>query len=188
MNKKLVIIEGCDNTGKDTLISQLKTNFKNPVVIHAGVPPKNVNLFEYYYNGLIHDTLDAYYNKDVDCIIHNRSMYGEYVYGPKYRNENKLDVLKTISNLEIGQLKTFILSSKLYFILLSSTSTDLLVNNDDGKSLSAKKEDIQYEINAFNEIFELSNIENKLKVFVNDGNKFAEMYSIYRQVCDFINL
>lgn len=187
MKKKVIIIEGPDNCGKDTLIDKLKLEFDNPVIIHAGVTPKNCNLFNYYYKGIIHDTLDAFYDSTHDAIIHNRSMYGEFVYGPKYRGNMPSDVAEMIYKLEAGQLRTFILSNELYFILLTSNNVDLLVNNDDGKSISNKAADIQDEITSFDTIFNLSQIENKKRVYVNNGNVFRDRDDIYNEVLNFIN-
>lgn len=187
MKKKVIIIEGPDNCGKDTLIDKLKLEFDNPVIIHAGVTPKNCNLFNYYYKGIIHDTLDAFYDSTHDAIIHNRSMYGEFVYGPKYRGNMPSDVAEMIYKLEAGQLRTFILSNELYFILLTSNNVGLLVNNDDGKSISNKAADIQDEITSFDTIFNLSQIENKKRVYVNNGNVFRDRDDIYNEVLNFIN-
>ena len=64
------------------------------------------NLFSFYYNGIIHDTLDSYYKGT--SVIHNRSMYGEYVYGTKYRHEDSKYISDMILKLETGQLNTFI--------------------------------------------------------------------------------
>ena len=183
---KVIIIEGCDRMGKDTLINKLSDHFKNTKIIHAGIPSSK-NLFEFYYEGLIHDTLDGYYDHTLSAVIHNRSIYGEYVYGPKYRNEQKEDVAKLIHKLEVGQLRTFIFSKDLYLILLTSSSSDLLVKNDDGLSLSSKKSDIEDELQAFNDVFDLSIIENKKKVFVNDGDNFRDKDYIYREVLSFID-
>ena len=182
---KIIIIEGPDNCGKDTLISKLKDFYKDVRVIHAGVPTSD-NLFDFYYNGLMHDTLDGYYNSTTNAVIHNRSIYGEYVYGPKYRNESKEFVENLIHKLEVGQLKTFILSKDLYFILLTSSSSDLLVKNDDGLSYSSKKGDIEDELQAFNDVFDKSLIENKKKVYVNNGGSFRDKNDIYKEVVDFI--
>lgn len=184
---KVIIIEGPDCVGKDTLISNLSNHYNNAVkVIHAGIPD-NKNLHEYYYKGLIHDTLDAYYAHNYDAVIHNRSMYGEYVYGPKYRNEDKKEVAKLISDLELGQLKTFILSKELIFILLNSDNSDLLVKSSDGLSLSNKKSDIEDEMAAFDEVFDLSSIKNKKKIYVNNGDNFKPKESIVKEAIDFID-
>lgn len=180
---KVIIIEGPDNCGKDTLINQLSNHY-NTQVFHATVP-KTKNLYDHYYNGIIHDTLEEYYKQD-KTIIHNRSIYGEYVYGPKYRGLSKEEAFKLISNIEIGQLKTFIPADELYFILLTTTNVDLLVNNDDGKSISNKKDDISDEINSFNEIFNLSTIKNKKCIYVNDNDTFKLKDDIYNDVINFI--
>ena len=182
---KIIIIEGPDNCGKDTLINKLKDFYKNVRVIHAGIPTSE-NLFDFYYNGLIHDTLDGYYNSSANAVIHNRSIYGEYVYGPKYRNESREFIENLIHKLEVGQLKTFVLSKDLYFILLTSSSSDLLVNNDDGLSYSSKNSDIEDELQAFSDIFNKSLIENKKKVYVNNGSSFRDKSDIYKDVIDFI--
>lgn len=185
--KKVIIIEGVDNCGKDTLIKKLHEYFNGSVELHAGIPDTGISLFDFYYNGLIHSTLDHYYHTDVDAIIHNRSMYGEFVYGPKYRGKTPSEVADMIYRLETGQLRTFILSNELHFILLTSSDVSLLVNNDDGKSISNKEDDIRDEINSFDTIFNLSNIENKLRVYVNNGNNFRSKDDIYSDVIKFIS-
>lgn len=182
---KVIIIEGPDNCGKDTLINKLNSHFKSTKVIHAGIPLSD-NLFSFYYEGLIHETLEGYYDHSLNAVIHNRSIYGEYVYGPKYRNESKEEVTQLIHKLEIGQLKTFIFSKDLYLILLTSSDSDLLVNNDDGLSISSKKYDIEDEIDAFNDVFELSTIANKKRIFVNNGCCFRDKNDIYKDVIEFI--
>lgn len=182
---KVIIIEGPDNCGKDILVERLKTCFNNVKVCHAGIPSSS-NLFIYYLDGFIHDTLDGYYDKNTDAVIHNRSMYGEYVYGPKYRNESREEVEKVIDRLETGQLRTFIFEHELFFVLLTSSSTKLLAGNDDGLSISNKESDIADEINSFSEIFDKSKIKNKLKVYVNDGDVFRNKDDIFLDVASFI--
>lgn len=185
MRKKVIIIEGPDNCGKDTLIKKLNEYFNgSTAVLHAGIPDSSLSLFDFYYNGLIHQTLDHYYFTDVKAIIHNRSIYGEYVYGPKYRNENIDQVKKIIYNMEVGELKTYIFD--LYFILLNSDSVDLLVKNDDGLSYSSKKGDIEDEIKAFDDVFEQSTIKNKKRILVNNGNSFRSKEDIFKDVFEFI--
>lgn len=58
--------------------------------------------------------------------------------------------------------------------------------NDDGLSYSSKKSDIEDEIIAFDEIFNLSQIENKRRIYINDGNHFRSKDDIYRDVISFI--
>jgi hypothetical protein len=186
MNKKVIIIEGMDRVGKDSLISNLSKKFNSPVVLHSGIPKTDKDLFSFYYDGVIHDTLDYFYDNKTDAIFHNRSMYGEYVYGPKYRNESPEEVLKVIDNLEIGQLKTFILEHELYLILLNCTDLDLLKNNDDGNSLSSSFDDLKYESDAFNYVFDHSKIKNKLRVDVNINRSYRDKSDIANEVFNFI--
>lgn len=175
---KVIIIEGPDNCGKDTLIKGLSKHFNDDVtIIHAGVP-NSQDLYSYYYDGLIHDTLANYYKNDKAALIHNRSIYGEYVYGPKYRGLSKEEAAKLIYSLEVGQLKTFIFGWDLHLIVLTSSDVDLLVKNDDGLSISNKREDISDEINAFLEIYEKSTIKNKKLIHVNIGSKFRPIEDI----------
>lgn len=182
---KVIIVEGVDNCGKDTLIENLKGHFNKTKVIHSSAPDSD-NLFLFYYNGIIHDTLKEYYSKEYYAIIHNRSMYGEYVYGPKYRNEDKHKVMQMINRLELGRLKSFICEDELYLVLLTSDNVDLLVNHDDGKSISNKCEDILSEIKLFDEVFCNSTISNKIRITVNDGNKFKPKEEICSEVIKFI--
>lgn len=182
---KVIIVCGPDNCGKDTLISKLNDHFGSTKVIHAGIPDSD-DLYSFYYEGLIRDTLEGYYDSSLRAVIHNRSIYGEYVYGPKYRHESKEEVANLIYDIEISQLRTFIFSRDLYLILLTSSSADLLSNNDDGLSYSSKKSDIEDELGAFNDVFEMSKIENKKKIYVNDGDRFRSKDNIYEDVISFI--
>ena len=183
---KVIIVEGPDRVGKDSLIKRLSEHFNNQVkVIHAGIPTSK-DLYSYYYDGLLHDTLDAYYSHKFNAIIHNRSIYGEYVYGTKYRNENPDEIKTLISKLEVGQLKSFILNSDLYLVLLTCDDVSTLLKNDDGLSISSKQSDIENEISLFNDIFEVSTIKNKFKVTVNSGNTFKSKDDIYKSVINFI--
>lgn len=183
---KVIIIEGPDNCGKDTLIRRLSDYYSNNVKVLHACKPTSDDLFTFYRDGIVHDTLDAYYSNNLKAVIHNRSMYGEYVYGNKYRNKSKSYLTKLISNLEVGQLRTFIAERDLYFVLLTCDNADLLVHNDDGNSISNKKSDIEDEINNFNEIFGLSIIKNKRDVKINIGSEFRSKEDIFSDVLNFI--
>ena len=93
-----------------------------------------------------------------------------------------------VYDLEAGQLRTFIREDELYLILLTSDDVNLLINNEDGKSLSlANKKNISDEIELFNTIFKLSEIKNKKKVLVNNDASFKDKDEIYNEVIAFIN-
>lgn len=185
---KVIIIEGPDNCGKDTLIKRLSDYYSNNVKVLHACKPTSDDLFTFYRDGIVHDTLDAYYSNNLKAVIHNRSMYGEYVYGNKYRSKSKSYLAKLIYNLEVGQFRTFIAEHDLYFILLTCDNADLLVRNDDGNSISNKKSDIKDEIDSFNEIYRLSSIKNKCNVKVNIGSGFRPKEDIFNDIINFIEL
>ena len=89
MSGKLLIVEGQDNCGKSTLISNFKKIHTNPkcITIVTGSPPINVNEewnYDYYsevFNAIIILLQDGY------DIILDRFHIGETAYGPIYRNQ-----------------------------------------------------------------------------------------------------
>jgi thymidylate kinase len=193
---KTVIIEGTDNVGKDTIINRLTEEFKHNVVIHCEKPendtPLNQSLKQentfakllgenIYYNNSLRN------NKDF-LFIHNRSWYGEYVYGCMYRKNDEKYVKNMIFNLEL-LLNNNIDENDIVYITLLSDNMDFLVRNDDGLSLSdAKKELIEEETRRFEKIYILSTIKNKHIVYVNNGDKFRDKDDIYNEVKKYIGL
>lgn len=45
---------------------------------------------------------------------------------------------------------------------------------------------VEDELGAFNDVFEMSKIENKKKIYVNDGDRFRSKDNIYEDVISFI--
>ena len=74
-----IIIEGCDKTGKSTLAKQLSERYNLPI-IKVNQPKTEDSLIEY---------LELL--KQNDNAIFDRLHLGENVYGPLYRNTNKID-------------------------------------------------------------------------------------------------
>lgn len=195
---KIIIIEGTDRTGKDTLINELKNLYSHTLIIHCGKPvgktleKQNLNqdaLFNSYINKLYNEN---YYGV-CDLIIFNRAWYGEYVYGTLYRNRQKDDVFNMIDGIE-QDIKLFIndnskFYTKLenaYYVQLINNSTELALKNDDGNSISNDKNNIMKETSLFYEIFEKSQLNKKL-IVVNDDNKFRDKNDILNEVLDFVN-
>lgn len=193
---KIIIVEGTDRTGKDTLINELKNMSNHALIIHCGKPVGNT-LKEQNRNQniLFNDYLKKIYEDkyfDVcDLIIFNRSWYGEYVYGTIYRERDKEDVLKMINCVE-QDLKLFNnakCQTKLdgvYYIQLINDSTKLALSNDDGNSISIDENNILRETSLFHEIFNKSQIKKKM-IIVNDGDKFRDKNEILKEALDFIN-
>lgn len=178
---KLIIVEGLDNCGKDTLINNLSKNFLTVTNIHY-TKPENKYIQNTIFRGYAYAIVNNLYN--TDAIFLNRSHYGEYVYGCLYRhirNEDALSIIREIDNIYLKY------NINAYYIQLMSSSLDLLLKNDDNQSLSNNKlENIQREANRFMKVFDYSILYKKL-IYVNDGNQFRSKDDIYKEAFDFIN-
>lgn len=184
---KILIIEGTDNVGKDTVINHIAKNYNNTQIIHSQKPKENTPEKQFleqqntFYRLAINNQID-YIDKKYDMIIHNRSWYGEYVYGCLYRNADETAVKKMISLCEVNLLYN-VNPEDVCFIMLLSSSSDFLMRNEDGLSISEGKCDlIEKETKRFREIFNYSSIPNKHIVYVNDGNKFRDKEDIYNEI------
>ena len=118
----LIIIEGTDNIGKDTVISKLCEQFDTVTLIHCSGPQSKIfqsqeqdMKFKQYAENISYNIYDV-----TDCIIMNRSHIGEYVYGQLYRNRSANDVKKMIDEVDDILLNINNLNIK-YVHLLSSS-------------------------------------------------------------------
>ena len=187
---KLIIIEGTDNTGKDTLISKLLEKYPTATVIHCGKPitkkystKEQDELFRVYAQNIVEGKYD-----NTHVIIMNRSHIGEYVYGVLYRNRENKEVENMINN--INNILYYRKDLEIKYIQLLSNSEELLKNNEDGKSLSnGNEEKITREADQFYEIFHNTNINDldKKLIYVNKGDKFRSREDIFNEAYKFIN-
>lgn len=186
---KVVIIEGTDNVGKDTVINQLIQKYSTVKIIHCEKPKSNdpveaaseqLKTFWNLAEENIHDNI----HDKTDLIIHNRSWYGEYIYGVKYRANDPEKVKKMIHNLEDHLIRNGI---DVCLITLLSSNVDFLVKNDDGLSISNKKNDIIEETRKFEEIHNWSKLSNKHIVYVNNGENWRSKEDIINEVLNYIN-
>ena len=187
---KLIIIEGTDNTGKDTLISKILEKYPTATIIHCGKPltkkyssEEQDELFKLYANNIVNKKYD-----NTHVIIMNRSHIGEYVYGVLYRNRSKDEVEEMIFN--VNDILSYKKDLEIKYIQLLSKSESLLKNNEDGKSLSnGNATKILKEAEQFEEIFNLINIPDNEKklIYVNDGDKFRNREDIFNEAFRFIN-
>lgn len=197
-NMKIIIIEGTDNVGKDTVIRRLEKEFINCATIHCEKPPhapsKEMALYQQSsFIKLMGDTLYqhvAYKHLGIGdefALIHNRSWYGEYVYGCMYRDNDPKFVKHMIRTLETIITKT-VEPIDICYITLLSDNMDFLVRNEDGLSLSNGKKDLMHEeTERFKEIHDYSIIKNKHIVYVNNGTMFRDPNDIYNEVIGHIN-
>lgn len=180
---KIVIIEGTDNVGKDTVIMQLLSKFPVTKVMHcekpkASTPKEQASEQLVSFMKLAQENIADNVRGNIDCIIHNRSWYGEYVYGCMYRQNEPTHVVDMIHGLEKHLLRN-IDEKDIVYITLLSNSAEFLVRNDDGLSLSnAKVEKIVEETKRFEEIHKLSLLKNKHIIYVNDGESFRTKEAI----------
>lgn len=178
---KLIIIEGPDNCGKNTLINKISENFLTITNIHY-TKPENKYIQNTVFRGYAYAIVNKVY--DTDAVILNRSHYGEYVYGCLYRGISDKDALDIINEIDDIYLKYNI---DVYYIQLLSTSDKLLVKNDDNKSLSKGNiEAISAEQRRFKSVFDESKL-NKILIYVNDGENFRSPNDIYNEAIKFIN-
>lgn len=183
---KLVIIEGTDNTGKDTLISKLLEKYPTVTLIHCGKPcskkyssREQDELFSVYTNNIVNKIYD-----NTHIIIMNRSHIGEYVYGVMYRHRDIKDAEAMV--MEINARLELRSDLDVRYVQLLCSSEKLISENEDGKSLSSgDMEKIKQEREMFEQIFNLTLLKKKL-IYVNDGDNFRSRESIFNEVYKFI--
>ena len=170
---KVIIIEGPDNCGKNTLINNILDNNEIVKIIHCSKPDPNGNvLFNQYlsFKRLADEAIKDYKSNSDEVLVYNRYHIGEYVYGQIYRNENPEQILEMINLIE-NRILSVIPQNDILYIQLLSTSSELLQRNDDNKSLSnAKLELIEKEQQLFKEVFDNSIFKNKHIIYVNKEN------------------
>lgn len=191
---KVIIIEGPDNTGKNTLIQNILDNNKIVKLIHCDKPEDEVDPFEeqcrLFYTHAYYAAQDFKNNQipysGINVIVFNRFYQGEYVYGQMYRNGNP-DKIKQMVKICEDYLINNIGYDNIYYVQLLSTSSKLLKKNDDGKSLSgADVEKMNKEIELFTDIYNFSQLKKHI-IYVNDGDEFRTREDILIEFNDFIN-
>lgn len=186
---KVIIIEGPDNAGKNTIIRNLIDKFDSVKIIHCHKPPAESldplkEMTKVYYK-YADNTINDYRRDAVEAVIFNRFYFDEWVYGQIYREEKKEDIKEVIQTIE-----QFLLSNiphkDIYYVQLVSTSHVLLKNNDDGQSLSGGDiTKIIVEQLLFLEAYHNSSLK-KTFIHVNDQDSFRPMTEIMKEVNDFI--
>ena len=187
---KIIIIEGVDNTGKNTLIQSIIDNNKIVKLVHCDKPvvepgddpfEEQCRLFYIHAYNAVQDKL----RNDIDVIVFNRYYQGEYVYGQMYRNGDPDKIKQMISITEEYLLKNFDYDD-IYYVQLTSTSVKLLQKNDDGKSLSnADTEKMLKELELFDYVYDFS-ILKKHMILINNGDDFRTKEDILTEFNDFL--
>lgn len=171
---KFIIIEGTDNTGKDTqqnLIIEKVNNLVFQKLHYSSLPFKDDKEKHISYSQKMYDDMFKLMivSKDKDInLIFNRSHLGESVYSPLYR-EYSGDYVFDIEKKYVKQLR-----KELYLITLTNDPHTIL-KRDDGLSFYGNEEEVKAEVDGFNRAHRLSKIKNKLKIHL--GTMGAEEVS-----------
>jgi len=162
---KFIIIEGTDNTGKDTqqnLIIERVSNLVFHKLHYSSLPFRDdKDLHAKYSRKMYRDMFEmmmACKDKDINLIF-NRSHLGETVYSPLYRGYSGDYVF------DIEKKYTKALRENLYLITLTNDPHTIL-KRDDGKSFYGNEEEVKAEVDGFKRAHRLSTIKNKLHIDV----------------------
>ena len=159
----IIILEGLDRLGKSTQAELLSKEFKIPVIHYTSPEDK---LPQTQFKNFVNNYYEIYKNRLSQ--IHDRSIYGEYVYGPMYRKSNP-NFIFTIEN----QFKELI--NKSYFILIEDSIKNIL-KRDDGKSFTINYFKKLKEKWLFRLVFFLSKC--KYKKIISIKNKSIEQVNL----------
>ena len=185
MTKQLIIIDGPDNTGKDSAITKILEYIPNATVQRfVGTKKQGVDALKYQtrlYKNFI-DSLSSPNSPEV--IICNRSWVGEMVYGPLYRQEDYTDC----ANMVFDMFNSIPTDIDVKYIYLTAP-VNFLVRNDDGLSLSNASNDlISVELQTFDVAFDILNNHDTIKAYkvcvAKDDNTFIDdFYTVIVDVC-----
>jgi len=182
---KLVIIEGCDRVGKDTLINGLSESFNRTTTEHWGYPvgENDEEKTAYQKTSFKLNMMKWRVEKTWDLLnlyIWNRSHIGEYVYGTMYRDSSPAS---WIPQLE----ERFLAEDVDVYLILMVADPEFIAKQDDGKSYSSNIDDKRKELQLFVDAFQESKIANKKLLRVHDENGYYTPEKILNNVINFIN-
>jgi len=182
---KLVIIEGVDRTGKDTLVGYLQKWHKKWKVVHWTKPVGETDGDKKKYQKAFfeHEMLSYQELKKTspyDILIWNRGHIGEFVYGTMYRNTQPSE---WVSELE----KKYLANDLDVYLILLVADPEFVLKNDDGDSFSTKIEDKRDELRKFTDAVFNSKIPNKKIIKVHNETGYLPAETIASQVDKFIH-
>ena len=192
MSLKLLIIEGPDRCGKNTLIQNFTSQAENSIVRHWGAAKGNTDIekrnYQYQFfkkefqlaterNKYTMPDTDRYQK---DIYIWNRAHLGEFVYGDLYRNTQPRDwVMRMETDF------SFDIDPSVYLVLLTAPA-EFLCKRDDGLSFTDKIDGKNAELQKFHTAFIESKIMNKILINVSDGENYRSASEIFDEINKFI--
>lgn len=190
---KLLIIEGPDRCGKNTLIKNLTGQAENYVVRHFGSAKGETDYdkrnfqFQFFKKEFALAGLrpqfelpdkERYPN---DIWIWNRAHLGEFVYGKLYRETNPETWV-----MKMEKLFAMDIDPSIYLVMLKAPA-EFLCKNDDGLSFTDQVEAKQDELDLFEQAYNESRILNKIVIDVADGENYRSSDDILNEVNNFLN-
>lgn len=179
---RVIIVEGLDRCGKDTIIKHIEKKVGSSIVIHCVAPQGRTNEEKLRWQKMKfeHDLkmVNTTQLKNM-TVIFNRSYIGEAVYGPIYRG--------TDSDW-IYELEEKYVDLENSCLILLTADPKFIVKNDDGLSFTTDVKKKQVEIDKFKEAFERSKIQNKLHLVVNEGDEYIDQEKEFKIVDEFLKL
>lgn len=185
MTKQLIIIDGPDNTGKDSAIAKILEHFPNAAVQRfVGTKKQGDDALQYQTNIYKNFIGSLSSPNSPEVIILNRCWVGEMVYGPLYRQENYVDC----TNMVFDMFDSIPPEIDVKYIYLTAP-VSFLVRNDDGLSLSNASEDlIAAELQVFDVAFDILNNHDTVKAYkvcvAKDDNTFIDDF--YDTILDIV--
>jgi thymidylate kinase len=190
---KLLIIEGPDRCGKNTLIKNLVSQAENSVVRHFGSAKGKDDLAKRDYQfSFFNKEFQLAANRQLfshpdteryprDLWIWNRAHLGEFVYGKMYRDTHPEEWV-----FQLEKQYAMDIDSSVYLLLLTAPS-EFLCSREDGQSFSADVNKKQEEQQRFFEAYEESFIRNKMILNVSqDAENYRTPESILEDVNKFL--
>ena len=199
---KLIIIEGGDRLGKNSLIEGIckSINYENVTIRHFGKPPKGMTpqeVLDFQFKCFDHEahfigkqyTLfeNTKYKYFEETMIWNRSHLGEYVYSQMFRGGNAKELKDMLTAWEIVKLNVEGHRKLDIYLITLTADPDFFLSKEDGKSFSQNIEQKSKELELFKKAHEFSLIRNKLLLKVDTKGQFREKHDILNEVIQFIN-
>jgi thymidylate kinase len=190
---KLLIVEGMDNVGKDTMINEIRGEFDRVKIVHFDKPKSKDNIEaakeqKETFHKALKQVVEDYKNDSYDLVIFNRSYQGELVYGTLYRGREASEV-KTQNLIMDTFLENNLSAKDICFVTLLADDLHFIRRNDDGLSLSNNDmEKLAKERELFLEAYKFSAIKRKKLIYVNDGPfAFRPKNSIKEEILNELN-
>jgi len=189
---KLLIIEGPDRCGKNTLIKNLTSQAENFVVRHFGsvkgendMEKRNFQ-FQFFKKEFELASLRSRFEMPDkeryprDIWIWNRAHLGEFVYGKMYRDTKPEEWVMKMESLFAMDIDPSV------HLLLLTADPEFLCKRDDGLSFTADVEKKRKEIENFEKAFNTSKIMNKKILNVSNGENYLDAAIILDEVNKFL--